>query len=763
MKQMNGSTNDVPIKNDDDDDSISSEVITTTENVKNNTMYIANGSQDDHEKNPSTHKNKIDGNPTFDTNDDDTQSPKKKRKFNKELELLTRNEYRVDPNKIQLYASDYDNVSCDTNNHGRSKRLIKQVTRYVDLDLSYAEQLKLQQLTGKIGTGFLCPQCHEHLSYDVKKCYKCDLKCRYLAGTGVVVCRERNETTTLNISKPIDTEKEVGHSKEATNDKRVLISTEINKVSTRLSSKRKPEPVQTTIKGKKDEDTSYQQESYETNLNLKSYAKCDLVDAAECEACLKLYPPSYLQGHRLKLHNLSVREFGCPYCTSSTRFESMNERIQHMKKNHPNKPQSVSKSEKMRTKCYVYNCPMCNNSPLSYCDLKSHLRRIHSEEIDNVLDKVSSNCPFCMSSSSSASKHRVERLRFKTLEDLHDHISSSHVGCIIIGKKLKIGKGGSKTNRPMSKPKPVKVTPKRINQPKAIEKNTEGDSDTIFPVATIEEHQPLSNIDSLSSNEQWSYLSYEKLRDLLNADRSVLKRGKSYDEIVNIIDTKLDRFYHQANLEKKRRIFQNNNTGNDDVPNTDDEYAEENRVFNRGVRDRTLKAESEKLEKFKFKEKIEEMNHFIRWQNRTKKKTITELETENIIFNRFIHFDNSKSRASASKDVKCKTENCELCDGSYAKWIITDEELQDAGNDIFKAVSSPIINSMTGKSDILLPTFRKLSSDEDLPNDNSVEKKNEPKRYSSRNNDATTDTRKLLELKHCLEFCFLYNSGLITK
>ena len=43
-----------------------------------------------------------------------------------------------------------------------------------------------------------------HLSYDAKMCWSCKLPCRYVPGTGVVVCKERDSIGKNEIMKEKD-------------------------------------------------------------------------------------------------------------------------------------------------------------------------------------------------------------------------------------------------------------------------------------------------------------------------------------------------------------------------------------------------------------------------------------------------------------------------------------------------------------------------------------------------------------------------------
>ena len=119
-------------------------------------------------------------------------------------------------------------------------------------------------------------------------------------------------------------------------------------------------------------------------------------DVAECEACLKLFPTSYLNGHRLKLHRLTCTEYGCPYCQNT--FSTMNQRMEHIHSKHPCQPLCAAKHLLERTRCFINTCSECEaTTTMNYTDLKNHIQNEHSKDIFKRLDRMKAACPFCVS------------------------------------------------------------------------------------------------------------------------------------------------------------------------------------------------------------------------------------------------------------------------------------------------------------------------------------------------------------------------------
>jgi len=94
---------------------------------------------------------------------------------------------------VQLFGDVLNNPTSFPS--GRSKRRIKQVQRYSPSNAPSASSARRRmEEEGGVGSGFLCPRCHEHMSYDHKEgCERCGLMCYYAPGEGVIITVGRDE------------------------------------------------------------------------------------------------------------------------------------------------------------------------------------------------------------------------------------------------------------------------------------------------------------------------------------------------------------------------------------------------------------------------------------------------------------------------------------------------------------------------------------------------------------------------------------------
>ena len=127
---------------------------------------------------------------------------KQKRRRNNEVINLTEDytipQLKKDKSLNQLFVNDFSInsiVQCNdlttSSTSKRPKRQLKSVIRFEAKPANIKSDLKSNKV--KIGDGFNCPQCDYWLSYDSIQCETCGLKCKYQAGVGVVVMKDRNE------------------------------------------------------------------------------------------------------------------------------------------------------------------------------------------------------------------------------------------------------------------------------------------------------------------------------------------------------------------------------------------------------------------------------------------------------------------------------------------------------------------------------------------------------------------------------------------
>lgn len=633
---------------------------------------------------------------------DDSDSNKRRGRLSSELYHLTKDDYRIskkvdidNPSTVQLFAADFANTqpSLDA---PRPKRRLKTVSRYDASGRSYYEEKELQKLQGKIGTGFLCPECRAHLGYDLKMCWKCGLECYYSAGIGVVVCKDRSEV----VKSDTTTSKKVNTSNSTC---KTIEKSRIKCYQTKLE----------TV----------------TNSSREFEDMIKSSETEECEACMQLFLPTYLQRHRRRCHQLSNENFGCPYCESK-KFHSMVERSRHIYKSHPGLPTELSPRDKAKTKLYLYDCPKCTIS-LTYGDLRDHLLAKHEEKIVNVLKKMTCSCPFCLV------KSKPDRRRFHSMDEFLSHVTIDHPGCALIGMRINIGAERE------SVPVQTKI-PKRVKESELFHQNYNEKENGIVKLDS----------NSFSPELHWDNLVVRKL-DLGEIEGMSLNKGSNPKDLLAEVMNKIIR------LEQRLK------RGNMEVQSLDDDiYFTEQRLYIKGLRERTNKADSEALEKATFKQKCDEIQRVIDYENRCKKRSIVEIEYEELL-RRPIQFEANISR---TRNDACKIgESCDICRYDLAHQLFTATEMKAAGGDIKVAVN----NIALGHESQFIPCLRfKRIRVSDLPNDRH-ENEDDDHGQSDNSIQCNVITRRgsgsdatqlwnLYELKHTLEFMIRFNAGLLT-
>jgi len=574
--------------------------------------------------------------------------------------------------------------SNQTNKNSRPRRTIKQVIKYQPSTLTYQQQLNYQRQAGKVGSGFLCPQCNTHLSYDAKFCWNCNLRCCYVAGTGVVICRERE---------------------------RIVVS-----------------------------NNELQQKQQQYSLNqLQSDVSHTTTTTTAVAAAAAVGSES-----NVTLANYDLNP-------------------------HPTKNDIVIEKEKTISK------------------QKQKKRK-----------RIQTTC----STTTNPNVTRTSRTR------------TTRTGTRTSSR--------TKRNKHNSNPEYEEESDMFTFEPTAVS--------TVTEQTGIQQNHDNDDIDDDGDNEDdnpitdWNTLSYDQLRDLYNLDRTVVKRGQTYESLLSYIHRKISKVSSlnacHAKIQKIKSEYNHNmnytsnhngssggiqvgedyihdvnggyysyqNIGNgSNTDHTDhQDYINEHKLYLRGLRERAGKAASEALEKMTFKSAWEDHQRKLAYENRTKKKTIEEIELERLLQRPFQFIDgkyksesrNGSTRSSSvsvgrskiganTRRSKCKIgEDCGLCNGSYATYIITDEEIQAAGNNIVDSIPIDISGSNQPKE------IRHLSfcyvTDKDIPDDRCDDNKKEQstKRRSNRVSNAIHESHwaeywKLIELKHSMEFIREYNKGLL--
>eukprot|EP00979_Chaetoceros_neogracilis_P011324 scaffold2761_cov264-Chaetoceros_neogracile.AAC.2 len=662
-------------------------------------------------------------------------SSQKRKRLPSEVENLTRNNHKktTKPGVVQLYASDFDNSASNAidienivSDSSRPKRRIKSVQRYSDTRYTHAQQMKLFKLTGKCGTGFLCPQCLTHLSYDINKCYSCGVGCCYQPGVGVVILRDREEITKFEtIIRSRDVPIDVGPTDRNVYEIKNIIQSQtkrqIPSKKSKLNSGNNRKLIErTAIKNNLAPESSAV--SRESAIEMLANAK-----ATECEACMQLFLPSYLQRHRKRCHRLTPSLFGCSICPSLS-FESMKSRNLHLVDSHPGAPLYLSDKEKDRTKLYLYDCPRCATS-MTYGDLRDHLDNVHSQDINEIKDMVTCTCPFCLQGPDP------KRSIFASTDLFLAHVKMHHKGCNVKGEKLKLGGNG------------IRKRNSKMDSASFVPLIEAGRGDSIPPSVG----HTTSPSSPRSQEVYWYALSPEIAID--GAKKKGIygityKRGDLVEKIIDVIDSKIE------GIRQKINLLPNRNTKKEG-----DDYSFENRLYIRGIRERKNKAEGEALEKFMYKDKCEEHQRWTDYQSRTKKKSPEQLELENLKTRPFLYFCPREKTVGTHHD-KCPFPGCDLCNGWYATCIITNKEMYAVGGNVIKAIE---MLQYEKKSSNFIPSrgFRIISED-DLPDDNHVAAKstNAKVRVRTKGN-GKAEMLILQELKYSLDFIRKFNEGLI--
>ncbi len=644
----------------------------------------------------------------------------------------------------------------------RPKRRIKQVIKYQPSTRNYKQECKLREIAGKVGTGFLCPSCNMHLSYDAKICWSCGLPCCYVPGTGVVVCKDRDSISKNEMLMEKDIELDDSDKVEEVGNVGASIATSNMRSSRKRSIYEIAPPTSSSARAYSDLPLRDKKGKFvakrtllptctsikSSNAKTKTFLLNDTV--AECEACLKLFSSTYIQRHRQTYHGLPPEYFGCAYCEKS--FFTMKERRQHIEKDHKGKPHCLPEKLKETGKIYLYNCHACDADPMTYLDLKKHLSKHHKIEMSNVLNEITASCPFCLKTCADLKKRKI----FKTMDSLLGHLASSHKGCELIGRRINIGP--------------------EINISEG-EEDKEEEGRREYYSHSKNDIQPLYKDDEESSvnddlpppEKHWHDLSYDHLRDLFLLDKNVVKRDQTYDSLLHFVDRKLKKITY---LEECHQLTQKS-SGNG-VPGYDDEYITENKLYVRGLRERSGKAASEALEKMTFKNQWEENNLKYQYENRNIKKSAEDLEIDALIERpfRFVSITEnnacSSTRATKRNNV-CKIGPlCGLCNAAYAKYIITDKEIEEAGGKITSVLP---IGHDSKKNQVIRHLNHWPIADKDLPNDReddteengrnkSHSKRSKGRRKNAISNDSWMEYWKLMELRHSMDFIREYNEGL---
>ena len=209
------------------------------------------------------------------------------------------------------------------------------------------------------------------------------------------------------------------------------------------------------------------------------------------------------------------------------------------------------------------------------------------------------------------------------------------------------------------------------------------------------------------------------------------------------------------------------------------EYTEEGRLYTRTIRERSGKAESEKLEKEKFQVICDEQQMMWEYQNRGKKRSANALEEEALLLRPIKYEKKTASTSMNNKREACSVgEGCRLCNGFHASELVTEAEMNVAGGDIEKIIPISFGRAKAGEgkthmpmSQQLMPDIKEIDVDDYLADsDDEQEKSKEakekdtdtrPSRRKQKAEDALAELGHLCRLRHTLAFVDEYNRTLL--
>jgi len=413
--------------------------------------------------------------------------------------------------------------------------------------------------------------------------------------------------------------------------------------------------------------------------------------------------------------------------------------------------------------------------------------------------KLSCKCPFCLKQNV---KHSSKN-HFDNVDLLVSHVQQKHPGCTLIGKRPKSGFFSSSTttnkstttttttsNIPsnhttrLGKRKSPRQHPnheprheyQHTNNPDTTTTSTRLVNKRKQPTTPDDEppHQekhsnpkckiiPSNKSSPMKLLQHWETLSLDILQENTYYDRSIAQYGHNIHLMIQKIEDRLNILASHLKIRREGSLM----SSKDDQD--DEDYVNEMKLFYKTCLCRAGMADQEKLEKIKFKDHWEESVRKYQYENRGQKRTSADIEYKRFLHRPFQFVEQTLKRSKRTKQRDCSIggEMCNLCNASYAKYIITSDELDKVDGDIQQVIPIPIENSK--QSEILKPTFRKLQGDNDIPDDdhNGYErgvqripgKKAKVRTLRQKNIGAKREYWELNSLKNSLHYINEYNKG----
>uniref|UniRef100_A0A7S3Q360 RING-type E3 ubiquitin transferase n=1 Tax=Chaetoceros debilis TaxID=122233 RepID=A0A7S3Q360_9STRA len=313
-----------------------------------------------------------------------------------------------------------------------------------------------------------------------------------------------------------------------------------------------------------------------------------------------------------------------------------------------------------------------------------------------------------------------------------------------------------KQNLNDSSRKIVHVKGRRGRPPKQRRDESLQMSDILVKQDMQNPRQDLKVISTSMNNELWAKLSISNLLRWAPIKGISWTDGQSTKGLLGKIDSRIENLRHNIIIEVKR-------LGCD---NEGDEYLAENRLYQRGIRDRMNKAGSEALERLMNDKECDERQRWVEYTNRGKKKSAQELDFEEFLSRPFRII--KKNRSIPTRGNKCPFEkiSCKLCNGRYAADILTRKENEaNAGAGCERLLQHQTLCENRKEKVIPSPRVHRIINDDDLPDDrdeprSTASADESPKvRVISRRGNDRIDLNNLQELSTSIQFIEAFNKN----
>ena len=641
--------------------------------------------------------------------------------------------------------------------------MINAVVRFDAEDSLSAKRKRIEQASHKCGSGFFCPKCSEHLSYTATQCFNCYAFCRYIPGTGPVLLRNRMEvsTSTNNISKlssipsttdttfeknPKNEIKEDNHQKDHLSDKQIQYTPTLSKNGKENSKishimeqeANTPSPKhEEAVRDEKVEVKTKEKEKVE--IKTKEWKeKCDNNNGEEKQNSNHHHSISqttvkesinHTQSPQTTMENvLNIQQTSGQECDKSSKQRNGDKVIMKLEDMTPLKKKNTSTTMPENTRNALPILSVSN-------EVTTHVTMIYSPEIMNPDDKKDS-----ILTPKSISKKRQQENSITG----HRRRSSR--------KKVSLSLPDDKKN--------LAVTSDDV---KTILENPEKKQDMSNKLL------PLTLENNTNNCVKWC-LSLQVLLDKMWSYRNIYYDGIPFQLIIDKIDAKLKALQKSVVIKKSREgsfMFQEKREKDEE------EYHNEMTSFAKHIRESRNYADRERIEKLEYREECEEKLRVHQYMHRSRKRTHFELEYDSLLLRPIkISKTATMSQKRKIKGDECSVIKndgiCSLCNGDYARIIVTDDEIHKARNGNILNALPLSIKEINRDQKILNPSFRELNNIMDDISDDEDDNEKYHSSHNGRSNhkklrskNAQSEFLKIIEMKNKLCFVQRYNEGLL--